>query len=199
MAEWLMVIVTLILVVITGVYVWLTWKMVKINQETLKISNTPEVRVFLTKSPQRSKLVTIDLCVQNIGTGFAFYIEFSGNFGSFQRGFTDDTLADLDIIKNGIHFLGPGKRYQIPIYYDFKPEDLPDNILTANVTYEDPTKESHSKTYPLNFKHVESYPQIGDLSFDSITYSLQSIDDHLRRIMIDIHRSTGRNNRNPQG
>ena len=50
---------TLILVGITGWYVYLTRQM-------LKVSNTPVIRMFLHASGY-----AIFLCVENIGTGFA--------------------------------------------------------------------------------------------------------------------------------
>ena len=47
MTEWLTFITTLILAGITLWYVLLTRKMVKISQEMLRVSNTPEVQVSL--------------------------------------------------------------------------------------------------------------------------------------------------------
>ena len=185
--EWLTFITTLILAGITLWYVILTRQMVKISQEMLNVSNTPEVRVFLTPGTRMINLSTLDLCIQNIGTGFAFDVEFSGNFESFQVEFNVETLAELDIIKNGISHLGPDKRYQIPVYYDYKPEDLPEKILTINVVYKDSTKKVHTETFHLNFRKVEDYPQIGDPSLESIARSLRSINDNLMR-MINIGR-----------
>ena len=121
----------------------------------------------------------LDLCIQNIGTGVAFDVKLSGNFDSFQVQFDDKTLADWDIIKNGISFLGPNKRYQRVLYFLYEPEKLPEEILTINVTYEDSRKNKHRKTYHLNFKKVESYPQMGDPSLESIADSLLRIEENM--------------------
>ena len=59
MMEWLTFISTLILAGITLAYVLLTRKMVKINQEMLKISNTPDVQVFLTPKMQRINVIRL--------------------------------------------------------------------------------------------------------------------------------------------
>ena len=180
MTEWLTFITTLILAGITLWYVLLTRQMVKINQEVLKVSTTPEIRMFLTMRNRTLKVSTLDLCIENIGTGFAFDVEFSGNFKDFPIQYTDDTIADWDIIKNGISHLGPDKRYQIPVYYDYKPEDMPEKILTANVTYENPVKNKQRKTFHINFKNIESYPQIGNISIENIAETLLFIENNIR-------------------
>ena len=58
---------TLILVGITGWYVYLTRQM-------LKVANTPVIRMFL-----HARGNSISLCVENIGTGFARDIKFTGD------------------------------------------------------------------------------------------------------------------------
>ena len=179
MMEWLTFITTLILAGITLWYVILTRQMVKISQEMLNVSNTPEVRVFLTSGMILDSITARNLCIQNIGTGFAFDIKFSGNFNSQQ--------AERRIIKDGISYLGPDKRYEIPTFSSYKSKDPPENILTINVVYTDSTKKPHRKTFHLNFRKVEDYPQIGDPSLESIARSLRSINDNLMR-MINIDR-----------
>ena len=54
---------TSVLAVITYWYATLTNRM-------LKASDMPEVRVFLSQSSW-GRVYTLDLCIQNIGTGFA--------------------------------------------------------------------------------------------------------------------------------
>lgn len=180
MAEWLMFGSSIILAGITLAYVLLTRKLVKIQQEMLKISNTPEIQMFLTTRMRLLKVSTLDLFIQNIGTGFAIDIEFSGNFNEFQIQYRDDTIADWDIIKNGVSHLGPGNRYQIPVYYEYKPEDMPDKTLTANVTYKDSARNKQWKTFHINFKNIESYPQLGDMPIESIADTLIFIENHIR-------------------
>ena len=63
---------TLVLAGITLWYVIETMKMRKITHEMLRISNTPDVRVFLGNINGVGEIYTIDLCIQNIGTGFAY-------------------------------------------------------------------------------------------------------------------------------
>ena len=178
MVEWFMLISSLILAVITGVYAWQTRKlvkinqeMVKINQEMLKLSNTPEVRVFLTPRLEVVGKTTLDLCIQNIGTGIAYNMKISGNLIG--------KLADWDIIKNGVSHFGPDKRYQIILYQNYEPGNMPEHIFTVHVTYEDSAKEKVSKSFPLDIRKVESYPQMGDPSFESIAESLKRIEGKL--------------------
>ena len=189
MVEWFMLISSVILAVITGVYAWQTRKVVTINHAMLNISNTPEIQVFLIPRRETIDMSTIDLCIYNIGTGFAFDLKFSGNFSSFHPSYGTHTLAECGIIRNGISHLGPDKKYQRPMYklngHNFV--NLPNEILTMNVTYTGGTGRIHHRTFRLNFNHVDSYSRSVDPSIESIVVSLLSIDNNLSKIKDSIN------------
>ena len=87
---------TLILVSITAWYVYLTRQM-------LKAANTPVIRMFL-----HARGHSISLCVENIGTGFARDIKFTGDlsFKPFKTiGESEATLEELEPFKSGIRVL----------------------------------------------------------------------------------------------
>ena len=66
MTEWLTFISTLILAGITLWYVLLTNKIVKIQQEMLKVSNTPEIQMLIfIKNLQMSMFMSIFLCIRH--------------------------------------------------------------------------------------------------------------------------------------
>ena len=66
MTEWLTFISTLILAGITLWYVLLTNKIVKIQQEMLKVSNTPEIQILIfIKNLQMSMFMSVFLSIRH--------------------------------------------------------------------------------------------------------------------------------------
>ena len=175
-------VVTLILTGITWRYVCLTGKLVRTSKETLRVSNTPKVQVSLTSHIRSEGIWTVDFCVQNIGTGFAYDIKFSGDLSSLYPQTSEDSLAEYPIIKSGISHLGPGKRYQIPIIWKSLELDLPEATFNVSVTYEDSEGTRHSDKFCLDFTKYEGYTQIGDPSINSIAMSLIRIEKTLREM-----------------
>ena len=71
---------TVVLVVVTILYLLETRKMRLTTQEMLRVSNTPDIQVSILWEYRTKKVSTYDLCIQNIGTGFAYNVKFSGSF-----------------------------------------------------------------------------------------------------------------------
>ena len=173
---------TVFLVRVTNRYVKTTNRYVKIADETLRASNTPKVQVSLINQIQSYDIWTVDLCIQNIGTGFAYDIKFSGDLSSLYPQTGRESLAEYAIIKNGISHLGPGKRYQIPIIWKPLNLDLPERTFDVGVTYIDSAGTPHKEEYCLDFTKNEGYTQIGDPSIEHIARSLAHIEKTLREI-----------------
>lgn len=121
---------------------------------------------------------SLDLCIQNIGTGFARDVKFVRDF-SWLHPHPGESLAEYNIIKNRISHLGPGKRCQIVLFWQYNKSDLPERILDVIVTYRDSSNVRYDATFHLDFTRVEGYPQIEDPSIESIARSLQRIDNTL--------------------
>ncbi len=144
----------------------------RVTLEMLRVSNTPEIQVPLYRI-RSWREHTLNLNIQNIGTGFAYNVNFDGNLSTVEISY--NTLADNEIMKNGINCLGPGKRYQIPLFRQYDQHDLPTTLLNMDVTYMDSANTPHDKTFQLDFTNVEGYTQIGDPSLYSIAESLRRI------------------------
>ena len=173
---------TITLAIITWRYVKATERYTKATEEMLKNSNIPEIQVSLTNKIQSYNISTIDFCVQNIGTGFAYDIKFSGDFTSLQPQTSNEPLSEYPIIKNGISHLAPVKRYQIPIIWQPLKLSLPERTYDVGVTYRDSADTEHKKHFCLDFTKYEGYTQIGDPSIESIANSLLRIDETLREM-----------------
>ena len=172
---------TVVLVGITLYYVLETRKMRLTSQEMLKNANIPEIQVSLlkkSKSLGHFRIPHLELCIQNIGTGFAYDVKFAGTFTSFHPEASDKVLREYEIIKNGISYLGPGKGYQLFLPFEIT-KNVPKDPLSIDVTYKDSANAPYDKTFHLDFTKAEGYTQIGDPSIDSIASSLRGIYDIL--------------------
>lgn len=177
---------TIVLVIITRKYVKATEQYARTADEMLRIANTPKVQVGLTSRSQSYNVWTIDFCVQNIGTGFAYDIKFLGDLPSLYPQVSDEPLSEYPIIKNGISFLGPGKRYQIPIIWGSlesgSPETTGKRSFDVGVTYRDSTGTELKEKFRIDFTQYEGYTQMDDPSIDNIARSLQHIAQTLWEI-----------------
>ena len=171
---------TLVLAGITLWYVIETMKTRRITQEMLSISNTPDVRVFLGNINGVGTVYTIDLCIQNIGTGFAYDLKFTGDFHRIHPMASKTSLAEYDTIKDGISYLGPGKFIPILLYINYKKSDLPDPPINGEVNYRDSANTEYNARFCLDFEKLEGYPQLENQSLDNIAFHLRGIDDTLR-------------------
>ena len=171
---------TLVLAGITLWYVIETMKMRKITHEMLRFSNTPDVRVCLGNINGVGEIYTIDLCIQNIGTGFAYDLKFTGDFHRIHPVTSKTSLAEYDTIKDGISYLGPGKFIPILLYINYEKSNLPDPPINGKVNYRDSANTEYDARFCLDFEKLEGYPQLENQSLDNIAFYLRGIDDTLR-------------------
>ena len=169
----------IITAIATGILAFITHRYVKLTREILKASDTPEVRVFLSQISAGPSVYTLDLCIENIGTGFARDVHFSGDFLSLRQQFSNTPLAEYNDMKNGRSHLGAGKQIRIPLFFAYKQSDLPERTYNAVVDYRDSAGKGHRREFELDFAKVEGYPQIENPSLHSIAQTLRSIYGHL--------------------
>ena len=156
---------TVVLAIITLFYLLETREMRKTTQEMLRVSDKPHILIYLF--PDETYPHCINLCIQNIGTGFAHKIDFTGDFSftpTLPRGWKP--LADNGIIKNGIDYLGPGKKIEIFLFMSHmmrqdsmvpnRPPILEER-LDITVTYQDSMKKERKEEFLLEFKQWEDY------------------------------------------
>ena len=101
---------TLLLVVLTGTYVIITFKLLQETKQTINETHRPEVVLFLTlERQQKNQRCYLDtfLCVQNVGTRAARRIWFDGDF-SFKPVY-GNSLKEINFLRNGIEVLISGQ------------------------------------------------------------------------------------------
>ena len=185
------------LAVITYFYLRETKKIREVNQEMLKASNMPKIKVALLYSHRDVTSFTIDLYIQNIGTGYAYNIAFDGDFKEYHPDITVNCLGEYEIIKHGISHLGPGRRFQTPVKWIQRNtggtvEKLPSDKKKILVTYEDSAGNPYNEEYDFDFNRVEGFIEMGDPIMDNIAVSLRNIYKIMKKRDRKHHQETER-------
>ena len=137
----------------TIVLAGLTRQYIKLTGEIQKENDKPKVMVFLSHVYLSYEVTTLELCVQNAGTGFAYDLKFTGDLSIYPN-ISHQSLAEYKIIKNGISHLAPGKVYHIPLFWQYEQANLhsPQETLDIVVTYRDAENRKCEETFHLNFR-----------------------------------------------
>ena len=159
-------------------YVETTERYVETTEKALKAADTPEIKVYLSLSSTGSMMYTLDLCIHNIGTGFAYDVKFDGEILSFVPQSNNDPLAEYEIMRNGVNYFAPGKQCRITLFFQYQQSDLPKRTFNITVNYRNSASEELGDNFDLDFNKVESYSQIANPSLDSIALSLKYIYEH---------------------
>ena len=190
---------TVVITIATVTLVFVTWQYAKATkryaetmEKALKAADTPDVKVYLSHNSYAANVYALDLCIHNIGTGFAYNVTFAGDFLSLRPQFDNTSLTERSIIKNGISLFAPGTQSQITLFFQYQQSDLPQRTFNAVVKYWDSAGEEHNGEFLLDFNKVEDYPQIADPSLHSIASSLRFIYGHF----LDLNKK--RDNQNQQ-
>ena len=165
---------TLILVGITGWYVYLTRQM-------LKVANTPVIRMFL-----HAREHSIFLCVENIGTGFARDIKFTGDlsFTPFNRiGESEATLEELEPFKSGIEYLGPGHKVERFLFHRGDLKRVPNHTFDIIATYNDLGIAKEKKTFSFEIGNWDNTDQFGYPHTDEVATAVERVAGNLDRLI----------------
>ena len=160
-----------IIAIATLVFAALTRQYIKLTREIQKKNDTPKVLVFLSHIYLSYEVSTLELCVQNAGTGFAYDVKFAGDLSIYPN-ISHQPLAEYQIIKDGISHLAPGKVYHIPLFWQYEQSNLPQETLGIVVTYRDAENRKCTETFHLNFRKLEGSGQAGNPPIDSIARPL---------------------------
>ena len=168
---------TIALAFITWRYVRLTQEYVRLTNAILKATNTPEVILYL----YIYNFTSMVLCIQNIGTGYASNIKFTGDL-SFKPTFGDVHLEEVEPFKNGIDYLGAGHKIDTTL---FRLEEIPTikkSPFDIIVSYRDSADIPYSKTFSFNFSDYSSTRQFYRPETDDLGNVLERINRTLEKI-----------------
>lgn len=166
---------TVVLVGITGIYVYLTWRLLKAN-------NTPEIAISLR--PHEAHVNAVMLCIENIGTGTARSLQFATNPSSVAG--LDIPLEKIGVLRNGIAFFEPRRKIEqllVILLGKGKLNELRQTPLEITVTYKDSADHKHERAFHLDFGEFEDFSQFG-------TPPLYEMAKNIKKIQEDLHRIT---------
>lgn len=172
----LLVILTAVLVVVTGVYAYLTRSIVLETVRMRKAQTDPFVSVISEPSEQWVNL--IDMMIKNIGLGPAYDIKFqvTPDF-QYARG---KFLSNVPVIKNGIPYLAPDQ--QIRFLLTEILEDYQEKIrspFNITVTYKNFNKEPQEATFIIDLS-VWDELAVGPSDIHQIAESVKKIANGMK-------------------
>ena len=179
-----------VLVIIIGWYAYSRRRRLKTDNESENIgkpesTEKPEIVVFLR--PHASRVQCLMLCIENIGTGTAYNVQFgtgasrtapfiapSSNFGGVSL------LKKNNFLQKGINCFGPGQKIEqfLISLIGGLPEELK-QPLQISVTYTDSLNHTYEDRYTLDFDEFESLVQINAIQ-EKATSDLKPLFDAMQ-------------------
>ena len=163
---------TVVLVVITGYYAYLTRKQ-------LKASDTPEIAISLR--PHEVHVNLVMLCIENIGSGAARNLQFVPNPSSIPN--LDMPFEKISFLKNGIAYFEPGRKIeQFLVNVISKFDQLKQTPFEITVKFQDTVDQLHERTFYLDFTENEGFAQIDRPPLYEIAKATKEIQKDLHHI-----------------
>ena len=170
-----MIVLTLVLVLITGKYAYHTRKLVistqkytKLTKELVDNANKPQVIAYLlqndivirgTVGAQSFGEMTVNttFCIENVGTGVARNINFGKNLTFAPYG--GEPLEKISFFKKGIPLLPPGKQIRHSRMNRISESvDISQIRVDIDIIYQDLQDKEYSNTFTLDFSQSD-FPQ----------------------------------------
>ncbi len=168
-----------VLVFITAIYVYLTWKLVRETRQMKVAQTVPKVIVYVR--PRDNAINWFDLVVQNVGASPAYDVSFSVHpdfrFGEGRH------ISDLGLIKDGIRFLPNEDKIQF--FFTSLLEDFDYKVKTPfhiDVKYKDGKGKEHEGRCFINFSLFVGMAQVGNPPLYEIAESVKSIKNNFEQV-----------------
>lgn len=159
-------------------YVYLTWRLLKAN-------NTPEIVVSLR--PHQAHVQLVLLCIENIGTGAAYDLQFTTNPTSIPN--LDVPFEKIGFLKSGIAYFEPGRKIeQFIASVTNKFDDLKQMPFEVSLTYTDSVNQKHKRAFQLDFGVNEGFSQIDKPPLFEIAKATRDIQRDIRNIATGMYK-----------
>ena len=153
-------------VVLVGITAWYA----RLTKQTLKATNKPEVIMFL-----RSINHDFRLCIENIGTGYASNIKFSGDLSFIPELPNAETLGETEPFKNGINHLGCGHKIEIYLCGWAYIETAQKRSFSVEISYTDSTGIPYGRTFPFELGNWENTSQFISPQTDDVANAVENV------------------------
>lgn len=130
--------------------------------------NTEKPEITVSLRPHASCVHCLMLCIENIGTGAAYNVQFGTGTSGPNSSITPtsnfsnvEILNKNNLLQNGIGCFGPGQKTEqfVTNLIDGFPEELR-QALQVSVTYTDSLNHPYENNYVLDFSEFESLARI---------------------------------------
>ena len=154
----IMEILTFLLVCITGVYAFLTWRYVRLTKDILEENRLmrlgaqkPIIAIYLRS--ETTNHTSVYLCVENIGVGAAYSVEFDTDL-SFRLDATRSLGGEVRILERGLRYFPPGKQREFRLSHGSYPEhnELMQRQLEIATAYKDSVDKEYDECFCLDFR-----------------------------------------------
>ena len=146
---------SLLVAIVTGVYVVLSWRLLQESKKMRILQNQP--RVSITFEPEGHQINLIDLVIKNTGLGPASDLRF--RLQSDSEMIEGMPLSEVGLIKNGLSYLGPQQefRFLLAILYAATKEQMEQPVIIT-VQYNDTFNTQYSNTFTIDFSVLIGMP-----------------------------------------
>lgn len=162
----------------TVIYAILTWKLVSETKKIRKVQTEPKIAVIIQPSERHVNI--IDMEIQNIGLGPAFYLKFSidPDFEYMKGKF----LSEIGFIKNGLNYLSPNQKLKFfltTLTEDF--ERKVKNTFKINISYKNSIGDKFKDSYIIDFSSLVGLTRLADPLVD-ISNNLRDIRNSIEKL-----------------
>ena len=170
---------SILLTLITIVYVYLTGRLVKESQAMRLAMFQPELAIYL--SPLEGHPNFMLLRIENVGTGPAYKIALSSD-RPFQMEDNQD-LRDLGMFQKGVKYLAPRQRIEhFLVSVTGKLEQLSEQTLTISASYANAKGEIRKHEFVLDFGEMTNLAWIGTPPLHEIARAAKEIQSDFHKI-----------------
>ena len=161
-----------VVAVSTFVYAILTWRLVG-ETRRMRLAQT-EPMISVTYQVHQHGINYVDFCVRNVGAGPAFGIrlEVEPNTQIF-----DKKIAELNIIKNGIKYLGPGdERRFFLTFMDPDKDDDAGEPFEVMATYRGAIGKEKTERFVIDLSEMVGLYQHGNSPAKEVSSELKKLN-----------------------
>lgn len=170
---------SMLLTIITIVYVYLTGRLVRESQAMRSAMLQPELAIYLHSL--EGSLNFIILRIENVGSAAAHKIHLATDRPFETAGKQD--LRELGIFKKGVNYLAPKQRIDhFLVNLIGKLEELGKQPLIISASYEDAAGKLRKEEFALDFKEMENLACIGVPPMNEIANSVKKLQEDFGRI-----------------
>ena len=172
-------ILTFILAIITGIYAYLTWRMVKETKRMREIQSEPNISIFYRSKEEYISL--IDIVIKNIGQGPAHNLKFEVN-PDFK--YSDEkNISELNLFKRGLKNLPPNQEL---VFFLNSLVAMLDKKLCLSfdmiVKYEDASGKKFKSIYNIDLSEVMGLRHVGEPPLKKIADQAEKLVNEIRKL-----------------